>query len=40
MLKRLGLNYIYGLANFTLGVTAGGIWVAVALKHYRPERAQ
>lgn len=32
--KRLGLNYLYGLANFTVGVTAGGIFVAAALFPY------
>lgn len=28
---RLGLNYFWGIANFTVGVTAGGIWVAAIL---------
>lgn len=31
MIRRLGLNYLWGLANFTAGVTLGGIYVAVAL---------
>jgi hypothetical protein len=30
-LKSLGLNYLWGLANFTLGVTAGGTYVAAIL---------
>jgi hypothetical protein len=30
-LKSLGLNYLWGLANFTIGVTAGGIYVAAIL---------
>lgn len=30
-IKRLGLNYFWGLANFTLGVTLGSIYVAVIL---------
>lgn len=29
--KRLGLNYAWGLINFTVGSALGGIWVAVAL---------
>jgi hypothetical protein len=29
--KRLGANYLWGIANFTAGVAAGGIYVAVAL---------
>jgi hypothetical protein len=28
---RFGLNYLFGLANFTLGVTLGGIVVAAVL---------
>jgi hypothetical protein len=31
LIRRLGLNYLYGLANFTLGVTLGGIYVGAAL---------
>lgn len=31
LIRRLGLNYAWGLANFTAGVTLGGIWVAIAL---------
>jgi hypothetical protein len=30
-LKSLGLNYLWGLVNFTIGVTAGGIYVAAIL---------
>jgi hypothetical protein len=30
-LRSLGVNYAWGLINFTVGVTAGGIYVAVAL---------
>jgi hypothetical protein len=29
--KSLGVNYLWGIANFTFGVVAGGIYVAVAL---------
>jgi hypothetical protein len=29
IIRKLGVNYIWGVANFTLGVTAGGIYVAV-----------
>jgi hypothetical protein len=29
--RRLGVNYFWGLANFTFGVAAGGIYVAVIL---------
>jgi hypothetical protein len=29
--KSLGVNYLWGIANFTAGVVAGGIYVAVAL---------
>jgi hypothetical protein len=31
IIRKLGVNYIWGVANFTLGVTAGGIYVAVAM---------
>ena len=30
-LKRLGVNYLWGVLNFTAGVTAGGIVVATIL---------
>jgi hypothetical protein len=30
-LKSLGLNYLWGLANFTAGVAAGGTYVAAIL---------
>jgi hypothetical protein len=33
-LQSLGVNYVWGLINFTLGVTAGGIFVAAALMPY------
>jgi hypothetical protein len=29
--KRMGASYLWGVANFTAGVVAGGIYVAVAL---------
>ena len=31
LIARLGLNYAWGLLNFTAGATAGGVWVAIAL---------
>lgn len=31
LFARLGVNYVWGLINFTLGVTLGGIWVAASL---------
>ena len=31
LIRRLGVNYLWGLANFTAGVTLGGIYVAAAL---------
>jgi hypothetical protein len=31
---RFGVNYIWGLLNFTVGVAAGGIFVAAALFPY------
>lgn len=31
MIRKLGLNYVWGLINFTAGVAAGGIYVALAL---------
>lgn len=31
LLKRLGVNYLWGLANFTLGCVLGGIVVAAKL---------
>jgi hypothetical protein len=31
LIQRLGVNYLWGLANFTLGVTLGGIYVGAAL---------
>ncbi len=30
-LRSLGLNYVWGLANFIAGVTLGGIYVAFLL---------
>jgi hypothetical protein len=30
-IKSLGVNYAWGVINFTFGVVAGGIYVAVAL---------
>lgn len=29
--RSLGVNYFWGLINFTVGVSVGGIYVAVAL---------
>jgi hypothetical protein len=34
MIQRFGLNYLWGLANFTAGVVGGGIFVAAALFRY------
>jgi hypothetical protein len=31
LLKRLGVNYIWGLINFTLGCVLGGVFVAAKL---------
>lgn len=31
LIKRLGLSYAWGLANFTLGAALGGIYVAAIL---------
>jgi hypothetical protein len=31
LLSKFGVNYAWGLINFTIGVAAGGIYVAVAL---------
>ena len=31
MLKRLGLNYLWGLGNSAAGVTLGGIYVAILM---------
>lgn len=31
LLKRLGVNYAWGLFNFAAGVTLGGIYVAAVL---------
>jgi uncharacterized integral membrane protein len=36
---RFGLNYLFGLANFTLGVTLGGIVVAGVLIGAMPLRS-
>jgi hypothetical protein len=30
-LRKLGLNYAWGLLNYTLGVATGGAYVAVVL---------
>jgi hypothetical protein len=30
-LRKLGVNYAWGLINFTVGVTVGGIYVAAIL---------
>jgi uncharacterized integral membrane protein len=37
---RFGLNYLFGLANFTLGVTLGGIVVAGVLIGAMPLRGR
>jgi hypothetical protein len=34
VITRLGLNYLWGLANFAVGSIAGGISVAVMLISY------
>lgn len=34
LMLRFGVNYLWGLINFTIGVTLGGIVVAVALLPY------
>jgi hypothetical protein len=31
LLRKLGVNYAWGLINFTVGSALGGIWVAIAL---------
>jgi hypothetical protein len=33
-LRKLGLNYAWGLLNYTLGVAMGGAYVAVVLIEY------
>jgi hypothetical protein len=30
-LRKLGVNYVWGIINFTIGVTVGGIYVAAIL---------
>jgi hypothetical protein len=29
--RKLGVNYLWGIINFTVGVALGGIWVALSL---------
>lgn len=31
LIAKLGVNYVWGLANFTAGTIAGGVFVATAL---------
>lgn len=31
LVAKLGVNYLWGLLNFTAGAIACGIWVAIAL---------
>ena len=34
LVRRLGLNYLWGLCNFAAGVTLGGTYVAAILVSY------
>jgi hypothetical protein len=31
LIQKLGVNYLWGIINFTAGVTLGGIYVAVLI---------